>query len=403
MRARRWWGWPLAPIYAAGLAVRDGLRRLGVLRVRRLVWPVISVGSLSAGGAGKTPVVIALAELLRGRGWSVDVLSRGYSRTGRGVERVDLDAADAAARFGDEPVVIAQRAGVPVWVGAERFAAGAAAENYAASEREAGSSFEKFRVQREADSSSFDNVRKREADSSAALRNDKEDALRNDKEDALWNDKEDALRNDDSTAETAAPVRRVHLLDDGFQHWGLTRTVDVVLVTEEDFEDALLPAGNRREPLAGLVRADAVVLRERERERVEARVRGLMRAGSVLWSVRRELRFAEGGAGERPLAFCAIARAEGFFAMLQEAGCKLVERVAFGDHHAYAMADMERMVAMARQCAATGFLTTEKDAVKLTDAMLQRLRSVGPVSVVGLEARFVDEGDVVRELEERVR
>ena len=98
---------------------------------------MISVGSLSAGGAGKTPVVIALAELLRERGWDVDVLSRGYGREGRGVERVDLDAADAARRFGDEPVVIAQRAGVPVWVGAERFAAGVAAESDEADAREA--------------------------------------------------------------------------------------------------------------------------------------------------------------------------------------------------------------------------------------------------------------------------
>ncbi len=156
MRARRVWGWPLMPIYAVGLAVRDGMRRLGWLRVRRLEWPVISVGSLSAGGAGKTPVVIALAELLQGLGWDVDVLSRGYGRMGCGVERVDLDAADAARRFGDEPVMIARtlqskgcadgshpsriergmdgapssEAGseIPVWVGAERFAAGVAAE-----------------------------------------------------------------------------------------------------------------------------------------------------------------------------------------------------------------------------------------------------------------------------------
>ena len=131
------WAWPLVPIYAAGLMVRDGLRRMGLLRVRRLAWPVISVGSLSAGGAGKTPVVIALAELLRARGWDVDVLSRGYGREGYGVERVDLDAADAARRFGDEPVVIAQRAGVPVWVGAKRSAAGEAAESYVAGAREA--------------------------------------------------------------------------------------------------------------------------------------------------------------------------------------------------------------------------------------------------------------------------
>jgi tetraacyldisaccharide 4'-kinase len=399
MRARRngtrWWGWPLAPIYAAGLMARDWMRRLGWLRVRRLEWPVISVGSLSAGGAGKTPVVIALAELLWAQGWDVDVLTRGYGRMGCGVERVDLDAADAARRFGDEPVVIAQRTGVAVWVGAERFVAGAAAENYAAGEREAAHSFEKVRVQRE-------------ADSSAALRNDKQLALRNDSQKGEQQQRQKrnagilrSAQNDNSVF--ANDKSRVHLLDDGFQHWGLARAVDVVLVTEEDFEEALLPAGNRREPLAALGRADVVVLREAERERVEVRVRGLMREGAAVWCVRRELRFVEGCAGPMPLAFCAIARPEGFWAMLKDAGCQLAEIVAFGDHHAYAMADAVRMVAMAKGCGATGFITTEKDAVKLTDAMLERLREVGPVCVAGLTARFVDEADVLRELEARLQ
>jgi tetraacyldisaccharide 4'-kinase len=366
MRARRRWGWPLAPIYAAGLMVRDALRRLGVLRVRRLVWPVISVGSLSAGGAGKTPVVIALAELLREHGWDVDVLSRGYGRAGSGVERVDLDAVDAARRFGDEPVVIAQRAGVPVWVGAKRFAAGEAAEAaeerlIAASDRRPGA--------KAPESTGF-------------------------------------IQGAEAPCSLRSTRRRVHLLDDGFQHWRLARTVDVVLVTEEDMEEALLPAGNRREPLAALRRADVVVLRDTERARVEQRVRELMRAGAAVWSVQRELRFAEGGAsgaGARPLAFCAIARPDGFWAMLKEAGCQLAEIVAFGDHHAYAMVDMVRLVAMAKKCGATGFITTEKDAVKLSGALMERLRLVGPVCAAGLEARFVDEAGVVRELEERCR
>ena len=367
MRARRGWGWPLAPIYAAGLMVRDGLRRLGVLRVRRLEWPVVSVGSLSAGGAGKTPVVIALAELLHARGGDVDVLSRGHGRAGSGVERVDLDAVDAAARFGDEPVVIAQRAGVAVWVGAERFAAGEAAESaagrlIAASERRPGA--------KAPESTGF-------------------------------------IQGAEAPCSLRRTRRRVHVLDEGFQHWGLARAVDVVLVTEEEFEEALVPAGNRRETLAALERADVVVLREEEREQVEARVRGLMREGAAVCSVRRELRFKDcegvGSAGARPLAFCAIARPEGFWAMLKDAGCDLAEIVAFGDHHAYAMVDMVRMAAMAKECGATGFITTEKDAVKLSGAMMERLREVGPVCVAGLTARFVDEADVVRELEERCR
>jgi tetraacyldisaccharide 4'-kinase len=375
------------PIYAVGLAVRDGMRRLGWLRVRRLEWPVISVGSLSAGGAGKTPVVIALAELLRAQGWDVDVLSRGYGRMGCGVERVDLDAADAARRFGDEPVMIARRAEVAVWVGAERFAAGVAAEG-AASDRlqlaEEGPGLKPL------DSMCIIQG----AEAPCSLRKVKLGDL---------SAVSDVVPSSGEFQGMPDVGRRVHLLDDGFQHWGLARAVDVVLVTEEDFEEALLPAGNRRERLAALGRADVVVLREEERGSAEAQVRGLMRAGAAVWSVRRELRFVEGCAGGRPLAFCAIARPEGFWAMLKDAGCRLAEIVAFGDHHAYAMVDIVRMVAMAKECGATGFITTEKDAVKLTDAMMERLREVGPVCVAGLTARFVDEADVVRELEERLR
>jgi tetraacyldisaccharide 4'-kinase len=179
--------------------------------------------------------------------------------------------------------------------------------------------------------------------------------------------------------------------------------VDVVLVTEEDLEDALLPAGNRRERLAALVRADVVVLREQEGGRVAARVRGLMRKGAAVWSVRRKLRFAAGEVGARPLAFCGIARPEDFWVMLAEAGCQLAGRASFGDHHAYEMVDMERLVAMAKECGATGFVATEKDAVKLSEAMLERLREVGPVCVAELEARFVEEADVLHELEMRCR
>ena len=57
MSARRPWAWPLVPLYRAGLAVTDALRG----EPNTLKWPVVSVGSVSAGGAGKTPVVIALA------------------------------------------------------------------------------------------------------------------------------------------------------------------------------------------------------------------------------------------------------------------------------------------------------------------------------------------------------
>jgi tetraacyldisaccharide 4'-kinase len=409
VRARRWWGWPLVPVYAAGLAVKDGLRQVGVLRTRRLRWPVVSVGSLSAGGAGKTPVVIALAELLTARGWVVDVLSRGYGRSGRGVELVEVGVEDAAGRFGDEPVVIARRAGVGVWVGGDRFAAGVMAEAGLGTKEEAGSS--------------------------ASLRNDKQERGRGQGQQQEQEQGQQQVRNtgilrfaqNDTCG--GGRGRGVHLLDDGFQHRGLGRAVDVVLVTAEDLEDAMLPAGNRREGLRALRRADVVMLREEERAGVEGRVRGWMRAGAVVWSVRRELVFSEewgesesrrarsegestegssagvfaaGPDGLRVVGFCAIARPEGFWGMLRAAGCEVVGRVEFGDHHRYGMVDVERLVTVARECGAVGFVTTEKDAVKLTVEMRARLEAVGPVVVVALDVTFLDEAAVVRDLEERI-
>jgi len=334
VKARRGWAWPLVPLYAAGLAAKDGLRGLGMWPTQSLKWPVVSVGSLSAGGAGKTPVVIALAELLRDRGWGVDVLSRGYGRGGRGIERVDAEADGAARRFGDEPVLIAQRTGVPVWVGAERFAAGMQAEA------------------------------------------------------------------------SGGTGRVVHLLDDGFQHRRLARKLDVVLVTEDDLDDALLPAGNLREPLAVLARADAVVVREEERERVEARVRTLIPEDGLIWSVRRTVDFPETSrVPNRPcglIAFCAIARPESFVVSLQAEGGTVIEQVTFPDHHVYTPADIRRLADSWHSLGGDAFITTEKDAVKITPELRAQLEATGPLLVARLRAAFMNEADVVRELEARI-
>jgi tetraacyldisaccharide 4'-kinase len=87
---------------------------------------VISVGNLSVGGSGKTPFVIALGELLKARGIHFDVLSRGYGRKTRGVLVVDPQG--DASSFGDEPLLISRRLGVPVIVGESRYEAGRMAE-----------------------------------------------------------------------------------------------------------------------------------------------------------------------------------------------------------------------------------------------------------------------------------
>jgi tetraacyldisaccharide 4'-kinase len=121
---------PLTPLYRLGLALRERRLASGREEVRRLRFPVISIGNLSTGGAGKTPMAIALAKALAERGFRVDVLSRGYGRSGQAAARVRLDG--TPEEFGDEPLVIARQAGVPVYVAAERYDAGRLAESEAA-------------------------------------------------------------------------------------------------------------------------------------------------------------------------------------------------------------------------------------------------------------------------------
>jgi tetraacyldisaccharide 4'-kinase len=120
---------PLIPLYGAAQAFGSIAYARGWRRAERLAWPVVSIGNLSVGGAGKTPFVIALARALTERGWAVDVLSRGYGRMSHVVERVVADGTDdPAARYGAEPWLMAQRVAVPVFVGRERATAGRLAE-----------------------------------------------------------------------------------------------------------------------------------------------------------------------------------------------------------------------------------------------------------------------------------
>jgi tetraacyldisaccharide 4'-kinase len=115
---------PLELVY--GSLVRARNARFDRTPAQRLRWPVVSVGNLSVGGAGKTPLVICLARLLEMAGWDADVLSRGYGRSRKTVERVDREG--SPERFGDEPLLIARATGVPVYVGASRYEAGLLAE-----------------------------------------------------------------------------------------------------------------------------------------------------------------------------------------------------------------------------------------------------------------------------------
>jgi tetraacyldisaccharide 4'-kinase len=330
MSTRRPWLLPLAPLYGAALAMKRRLFQWGWLKQNRLESPVISVGSVSAGGAGKTPMVLMLARILRHRGYAVRILTRGYKRSSNTTARVE--PFDDAAWHGDEPVLLAQRSGVPVYVGADRYQAGVMAEQNEPSEKLV-----------------------------------------------------------------------VHLLDDGFQHRRLARDVDIVLLTQEDVADSLLPAGNLREPLSAVAEADVVVLREEEADSLRSFVAGLSepQRAPAIWVIRRTLSLGEGGEvalPSKPFAFCGIARPEGFTKMLAAQGYEPMDTMIFPDHHAYDEGDMLRLLERARQVEANGFVTTEKDAVKLTPILRDRLETIGPVVVARLSVELLHEQESLSQL-----
>ncbi|WP_263367482.1 tetraacyldisaccharide 4'-kinase [Edaphobacter bradus] len=333
MSARRPLLLPLAPLYRSVLAIKRLMLRLGWLKQGRLPSPVISVGSISAGGAGKTPLVILLAGILSRRGYAVSILTRGYRRASKLTGRVE--PYDDPRWQGDEPVLLAQRAGVPVFAGSDRYQAGLLAEK------------------------------------------------------------------DTTDAKTA-----VHLLDDGFQHRRLARDVDIVLLTKEDVDDHLLPAGNLREPLSALRGADVIVLREEEAEELKQVLAGMPEFAEYpesaprMWVIRRRLRLEENGEPlpTMPLAFCGIARPESFTQMLSAVGYEPMETMAFEDHHSYGDEDVTRLLERARQLGANGFVTTEKDAVKITPEMHGHLAAVGPLIVSRLIVELVDEKEALFQL-----
>jgi tetraacyldisaccharide 4'-kinase len=127
--ARLWWrprlplpAWmllPLCALYRAVIALRSILYALGWLRAQPAPVPVLVVGNLVAGGAGKTPTVIALVQALRRAGRTPGVISRGHGR--RSGVAAAVHAAGHASEVGDEPLLIHRRTGAPVWVARRRI------------------------------------------------------------------------------------------------------------------------------------------------------------------------------------------------------------------------------------------------------------------------------------------
>ncbi|GBC93642.1 Tetraacyldisaccharide 4'-kinase [bacterium HR15] len=293
----------LAWLYANGWRIYEHLYHWGIKRRVRLPVPIVGVGSLLVGGAGKTPVAIAIARQLHESGRHVAVLCSGYSgRRFNTITLLEPGETPDPIEVGDEPVEILNALReVPIAVG-----------------------------------------RRRVAVAQAAL--------------ARWQPE-------------------VLVLDDGFQHLPLARTVDlVVLPAVRPFGNGYcLPAGPLREPPAGLQRADAILqTRYTYRQEVEPPSLACVAARAnhlPLFEAMIEPEGLEDLAtgqllppdalyGHEVVAIAGIARAYRFLQTAEQLGIRVVETRLFPDHYPFEREDW----GWAR---ARTLLTTAKDATKL--------------------------------------
>lgn len=320
---------PLSAGFRFGVALRQSGYRHGWLKTRRLSRPVISVGNLTVGGTGKTPLVAYVANILLRLGRKPGILTRGYGRTSKD-EMIQLppgaDRRVNAKEAGDEPALLARMLPeVPIVVCADRFRAGKAAE-------------ERFAVD-------------------------------------------------------------FHILDDGFQHWALARDVDILTLdaTQSISDWNVLPAGRQREPISALRRAQMIVLTRTDSSDplpLEELVAKIHPGAKIFRSRTKLVGWAEAFngqivppeslRGQKVAAFCGIGNPRAFFGDLRRWEFNLISEDAFPDHHDYTREDVERLARAARNNGAAALLTTQKDAVKLSEDWSPDL----PVLACAIEAEL---------------
>jgi tetraacyldisaccharide 4'-kinase len=188
--------------------------------------------------------------------------------------------------------------------------------------------------------------------------------------------------------------RRVHVLDDGFQHLRVERDLDLLCLDVRDLDDRPMPAGRLRERPSAAARADLVLLTrpeaasEGELQALESRLgpERCFRVGRRVagWAT---LEGAPAAPPARAFLLAAVARPERFEADVAGCGVGVVGRSFFPDHHRFRGHELASVASRARSAGAQAIVTTAKDAVRLeTPCVL-----APPVLVMGIAADIADE------------
>ena len=330
--------WLPAKIYELAVRLRVAAYETDYLKEKKLETTVISVGNLTLGGAGKTPMVGYIANYLRSEGHSVAILTRGYGRESSGMRILNDPVNESCGlgvgsyrEYGDEPVMLARSLpDVPIIVNSQRFESGRHAEQ------------------------SFG---------------------------------ADVLVLDDGYQHLALGRELNILLIDATDPFG-------------GFE--MPPFGRLREPLYGMKRADAVIVTRADRPFDQGQTISIVKhfCGDKIpvmyfYSSIVSLRHLESGevypaskfVGWNVAVVCGIGNPEAFTEDILQAGINIVSESFFADHHVFTQNEMERVYKAARESGADAIVTTEKDAVRLEGLRFEEI----PMYAAQLELQSDDE------------
>lgn len=349
----------ISGIYRSVVQIRLFLYRTGVFRRFPLGCQVISIGNVTVGGTGKTPMVEKLARELTDQGRKVAILSRGYRKKEKGFW----------ARLGDK----------------FRFGPGGAPPRVVSDGR---------RLLLDSEMS---------GDEPYMLATNLPDVV--------------VLVDKDRVKSGRWAVRRFGcdtlLLDDGFQYQKLLHRRDIVLVdrTNPFGNGRVLPRGILREPAENIARASFVCItkaRGGDTSELRRRIRelnptaGLMECNHdptcLVGAFTRE-RFPLERLRDMPIvALSGIAAPRSFENSLEKLGARILSRRHFADHHRFSQQEIIDIVNEAQECGAAAIVTTEKDAVRMTRID----RCAVPVLFLRIEVHFLDGADEFRRCVEEI-
>ena len=308
---------PVVVIYSAIIRLRNLLFDKGIFKTESVDAKIISVGNLTLGGSGKTPAVIYLTQLLKSEGKRVGILSRGYGRSSRGYMFVSdgKETRTTVDKAGDEIIFTAEECGVPAAV-AEKRVEGA----------------KKF------------------------LNDVQLDAI---------------------------------VLDDAFQHRWIHRDINILMFDQRflkiagRFEQKLLPLGVMRESFSSISRADIVIINRKFSEKIEIpdQLKKYFTGKEVFYSYYKTKGFfdvkdhkfynVDEFIGQKSLIVCGVANPQSFFNVLRDKRIDTTNKMIFGDHKKYTHKEVHQIRKKFYDTNAYSVLTTQKDAVKLTNFSIE--------------------------------